>query len=824
MKKDLCILLVVMLLLIFLPEDIQSCDSITVKSPIILGSHLTATCTVSKTLCRGLEEEEFQFQWKLDNEFIPSTQYVQPFKNSTIVTFSKFSKTSAMLSCYITGVNKQLQLIDRKYIKAGYPPSPPSNLTCLLDLTSYFLKCAWQFGRDPLIDTNVTLLSIKLNNSCEIPDENKVDVNIIENKTSGLIQRDHFNPYKKLALWVTAVNALGSAASPVLCLVPAYEVKLDPPITNKATASVQSCVRIQWERGKKGSFIRSQEYQLRYRREEEKKWTEPLDIVGTLQETELCGLLSARMYHLQLRSIRATKTGEWSEWGPETLIMTLESAPIGKLETWWTQKESKEGLPRKILLMWKELRREDANALFVWYIVKISSGRDVIVCNTTALNCSFPAPKGVIRATIWAYNMAGHSQGTEIVFLQKAGEAVSSIRVSSKNSNSLYVTWVPKLSAIGYIIEWCKTSSNPDCEINWKKEPEGSSTSVLNDNVEPYQRYTVRLYPLYKEYVGSPVSADVYSIQRAPDKAPKLTLIRAAKTEVELSWKPVPMESLHGFLTGYTIFWTDPTGNEQYMDLKDSSGGYVIRNLEPLTVYKVVLRISSSGGSTTGTVMTIHTTLFDAMEVSVLIGILSLACVMIFVVVFILYIMKHERVKNRFWPSIPDPANSSMGKWDSVEQEKPRLAFNTKDVNQIITSDITILDGLAVKKPTTLELSKNSPFLKQDYSQKCNGQSQFTMENINTLKSYVNVADTVQYAKVISGGYREQSPPSSLYVRSDSTQPLLGDASPSPKNYENMWFHCHSQEDSVFFMEEQSQTDFPLLQALKIQYEGEAFS
>ncbi|CAH2221897.1 granulocyte colony-stimulating factor receptor [Pelobates cultripes] len=825
MRKNWCIMLVGMMLLIFLPGGSQSCDSITVNSPLIFGSRLTATCTVSRTLCRGLEEDEFQFKWKLDNDFIPSSQYMHPFKNTTTVTLDNFNKSSALLSCYIIGASKRMQLIDRKDVKAGYPPSPPTNLSCLMNLFDDKLNCTWELGKDPLIQTNVTLSSIKATSKCEASPEVKENIIPKEYKTSALIPRKQFNLYKKLAVSVTVKNALGSATS-TICLVPGHEVKLDPPVIEEATASVPGCVKLQWRNGKTGFYIVEQTYQLRYRKEDEKKWTEPADLGSGLNETSICGILSATKYHFQLRSIRASKTGVWSEWGHERTITTLESAPTGKLETWWKQTESKDGLQGRIQLLWKALKKHEANADHMWYVVKRSSGygsNDAILCNTTALNCSFSPSIGVMGATVWAYNTAGHSQGTEITFSIKKGELGSNFQVFPNDNYSLRVEWETKPSAKGYILEWYESSNNPDIEINWKREPQWSRNSVLNENIKPFQLYIIKLFPLYEEGVGAPVQKEMYSRQRAPDLAPKLTLIRASKSQAELSWEPIPLESQHGFITGYTIYWTDPNGVELFADLKATSREYVIGNLDSLTVYKVVLSISTSGGSTNGTVMTIYTTLFDENEVNMLIMVLCLSFITIIIVTFILCIMKHERMKKRFWPSIPDPANSSMGKWDSVKQEKPRMTLNTRDVNQIITSDITILEGWAGKKPATEDLPKDTPIFPQDHSVNFHVQSQSIIENMNTLMSYVNVLDTVQYAKVITGGYREQSPPSSLYIRSESTQPLLGDTSPSPTNYENMWFHCQNQEDSVFFMEEESQTHFPLLQELKIQDEEEPF-
>lgn len=79
--------------------------------------------------------------------------------------------------------------------------------------------------------------------------------------------------------------------------------------------------------------------------------------------------------------------------------------------------------------------------------------------------------------------------------------------------------------------------------------------------------------------------------------------------------------------------------------------------------------------------------------------------------------------------------------------------------------------------------------------------------------------ETVQYAQVVGDGYKgQQHAPPRLYLRSNSTQPLLLDPSPSPKPYENLWFHgapphgCPGDEGCS----EELPATFPLLQGLRI--------
>ncbi|KAM4699822.1 granulocyte colony-stimulating factor receptor [Discoglossus pictus] len=818
MQRDRGILLGEVLLFFFLPGT-HSCGTIAVESPIIqFGAPLTASCTLQQELCRGLEEEAVGLLWKLDGNIIPKSHYRSVQGNSSTVYFSNFNKSSGILSCYIKSV-KGLYLVNNVQINAGYPPSPPSNLSCLMNLTDEGLVCSWQPGRDPLIKTSAILLYSRSKGQCNISPENKTTCIPQEGQSSCTISRIHFNPTQKIVLWVTMQNALGSVDSTPLCLFPNNAVKLDPPIIERLDSlhSRPGCVSIEWRMAKLGTWI-EQWYQLRYRREWEINWTESQELIDGSLKNVLCGLSPASKYHFQLRCIKSHLRGYWSEWGTESSLITAEEAPKEMLITWWRKLQATE----QVQLLWKapqlkEVRRQTSYASPLWYIVKISPGHhnsDIAVCNTTALNCSFSLPSGTGKASIWAYNTAGSSPETELLFYDRNGPPASGIQVSPDSDQGLRVEWEQQVSAKGYILEWCKYSPSPDCEVNWKTELAGSRLSILRDNIKPLQMYTVWLYPLYENTVGSSVQINAYSRQGAPALSPKLQLTSYSKSQAALSWEPIPVEKRNGFITNYTVFWIYKNEKEQAATLNGSATSFVIRNLQPFSMYKVFLMSSTAGGSVNGTIMVLHTPLMDELETVMLV--LSITCILF--ITAMLCLCKHGRINKQLWPIVPDPANSSMGKWSPMLKEGAKVALNTsQDINQLITSDLIIVE--AEEK----NLQKHSSNFKQSYLESHSLQSPSTAQGLATLQSYVNIIDSVQYAQVITGGYRQQSPPASMYVRSDSTQPLLGDMSPSPQNYENMWFHS-KQEDSVFLVEEETLTDFPLLQGLKIHGEGEAFS
>ncbi|XP_018432060.1 PREDICTED: granulocyte colony-stimulating factor receptor [Nanorana parkeri] len=801
MQKDYSILLLEGTLLLMLVKEPWACRITLDSSVIHLGSPVLASCS---SYCPEIGKGVVV--WKLDNDLLPEAQYRNVQENTSSVYISSFNKTSGLLQCYVKN-SEGLQLMDEIHIRAGYSPSPPTNLSCLMKPLDNIVTCTWLPGEDSLLTTNVTLSGSRSVEQCLIPSKSEFNCTPKVRQNFCNISRGNYHFSKRLAVWVTVKNELGSATSAPVCFIPREEVKLDPIAFTEIKATTGGCIKLQWTYGKAG-FVKELKCQLRYRSEFQKEWAQTA--VEFSDETSHCGLLSVTKYHFQIRCIRKSQTGQWSEWGPSSSQITSESVPTGTLETWWKILETTEDSAMKIQLFWKALKKEEANANHIWYILKESTEllqKETPLCNTMALNCTFFLPRGIKRAFIWAQNTAGASLLKEIIFFPKNGEPVSRMYVSPNNEYSLRVEWEAQVSATAYVLEWCKSAQPTSSEIHWKTEFKGSNTSILQDNIEPYQMYTVTLYPVYKDSIGTPIQTNVYTKEKAPAFSPELKLASANESQIEVQWEPIPLEKRNGFITSYTVFWKDAHGKEDFSTLNGSVTRFKMKNILSFTTYEVLLRSSTAGGSVDSNKLTVHTTHLDNTNNTLMLLVLSPLLLLVTILVFIICLLKHERMKNQLWPIVPDPAKSQMGKWTSFMEETPRIMANPTDVTQFLTSDIAIVEGWQAKKPLTESHAKETPVTNTD--------------EINNWRSYVNT-DVVQYAQVITGGYREQSPPTSVYVRSDSTQPLLCDVSPSPQNYENMWFHSHHQEDNVFLVEEK-ETDFPLLQALQILENEESF-
>ncbi|KAM6313912.1 granulocyte colony-stimulating factor receptor [Podargus strigoides] len=814
------------LLLLLRPGGTLGCAWVAVGSPVVpLGSAVTASCTIRSDLCRGLEQGKVRITWMLDNEPLAGSQHRGPGGTEVSnLTLPQFNRTQAKLWCWVEW-NGTKQRVGMAEVTAGYPPAKPFNLSCTLSLRDYGLTCQWEQGADSHLPTSVTL-------KCA---GSRAQVVTGCTPQGGhrhcTVPRQLLQLYRQMEIWVTATNALGTAESQHLCIDPMDVAKLDPP----ALRSIQSipvqtdCLALAWEVA--GSNVHMElQCELRYRAPGDPAWALVTGIIGQAGTTQHCGFLFGTQYHFQMRCRRSLARGYWSEWSPGRNYTTHEKAPMGKLDAWWGARPAGAGGRLEVQLRWKAPRRREANGQVLGYRVTLSPrrrGRDPpTICNTTYTQCSFSAPAGTRRVYLSAYNAAGESAATEVVLLERKGQPLAGLRAVPEGEHSLWVHWeAPPAPVAAYVLEWQRVSSEPGhCSACWQMERDGAVTKALiQDSIEPFQRYNISVYPLYKDTVGVPVHTTAYSKQKAPSYAPKLRLKSISKSDAELCWEPVPVEMQNGFITSYTIFWANSTAQVSSAAVNSSLSSFVIRQLKPSTLYKVHIMASTAAGSTNGTSLTLVTVVLDDIEIQFLF--LTLGMSFVLLILLLICFQKNGRVKQQFWPSVPDPANSSLGTWVPAElQQEPLQAPGVREPGLATISTVTVLERAAGKLPPTrgkepsAETPVPSPALPQPYVRQegpgAPGQGWAATE---PPRGAAGSGEPVQYARVVGGGgYKgQQHGPPRLYLRSSSTQPLLLDPSPSPQPYENLCFHGAAPQGCPGDPEDLPAT-FPLLQGLRI--------
>ncbi|NXU14488.1 CSF3R factor, partial [Pardalotus punctatus] len=774
------------------------CASVAVGSSVVpLGSAVTASCTIQRELCHGLEQGNVRISWMLDSKFVAGSQHKGPGGTEVSnLTLPRFNRTQARLWCCVEW-NGTKQRVGMAEIRAGYPPAKPLNLSCVLNLSDYGLTCQWEQGTDSHLPTSIVLKCARPRAHCSVCHRDRAQAVTGCTPQGGhshcTVPRRLLQLYRQMEIWVSATNALGTAESEHLCIDPMDVVKLDPPTLQ----SIQSipfqtdCIALAWDVAQ-GTEHMELQCELRYRAPEDPAWALVTGIIGRAGTAQRCGFLFGTQYHFQMRCRRssASALAHWSEWSPGRNYTTHEKAPTGKLDAWWGAQPAGAGGRLEVQLRWKAPRQREANGRVLGYRVTLSPrrrGRDPpTICNTTHTQCNFSVPAGTRRLYLSAYNAAGESAPTEVVLLERKGQPLAGLRAVPGGEESLWVHWeAPLAPVVAYVLEWQRVTAEPEhCSSCWQMERDGAATAALiQDGIEPFQRYNISLYPLYKGTVGLPIHTTAYSQQKAPSHAPKLHLKRISKSEAELCWEPLPVEMQNGFITSYTIFWANSNTDVASATVNPSLSSFVIRGLKPSTLYKVHIMASTAAGGTNGTSLTLVTTVLDDTEIQFLF--LTLGLVFVLLMVLLICFQKNERMKEQLWPSVPDPANSSLGKWvPAAVPQEPFQVLASREPGPAAISTVTVLEGAPGKQPgrEPPALPAALPALPRPYVRQ------------------EGPGEPVQYARVGGEGYRGQR--------------LLPE--PPPRFYENLRGRGDGGGVGDWGFPEEPLATFPLLQGLRI--------
>ncbi|XP_032083015.1 granulocyte colony-stimulating factor receptor [Thamnophis elegans] len=808
-----------------------SCSHLAVNSSVVvLGGNITASCTIWRNHCHIAKDSKIQIVWKLRNQQLRGPQY--SFSDGVEVsniTVGPFKEPVTPLSCCVQehGIPQVMNLTQ---ILAGYPPCQPQNFTCVFNITSKSLACQWDPGWDSLLPTRVALKGFRSSRECKalapiadcIPETGQ---------HSCIFQRLELQLYQKMLFWVSVENALGNVTSEHLCADPMDLAWLEPPTIQdiKPLSEESDCMVVRWEAGK-DSKLMEQACDLRYQVEGSLEWSLVHNITTSSRQIRQCSFLFGSLYHFQMRC-RRLPLSYWSSWSPAKLFTTHEKAPSGALDAWWKLREAEKGT--EVQLLWKPMKPHEANGQILGYWAALSTtqhmGNSLSLCNTTQRQCTFLMPPGAERIYLSAYNSRGASQPTEIFLLEKKGQPVLKIQASPHNEKSFQLWWdPPRTPATGYIVEWHRvTSAAEESSIGWQKLHNGSiRETLIQEDIEPFQRYQISVYPLYRDKVGVPQSIEAYTRQKAPASSPKIHPQNIGVSTAEVWWNPLPVEDQNGFITGYTLFWIDPNEEVRSVAVNASVDTLTISGLRPSRMYSLHLMASTMGGSTNGTSLVITTKDMEYLDITIVYLLIGLLLAMI--IGMVICFQKSKRMKTQFWPSVPDPANSSLGKWaPTVLQEETLQAPKACELSPVIVSAILVIEA-DEKKCLSCGKSEPSPATEGSPAAPSDSGAREAKGAVPTDGSgpttYMNNPEPVQYAKVLAGSYRTQQQASpTIYIRSSSRQPLLHSLTPSPKPYKNLWFHSEQperttpssfQEETVFL--DGALLDFPLLQGLKV--------
>ncbi|XP_067867169.1 granulocyte colony-stimulating factor receptor-like isoform X2 [Heterodontus francisci] len=829
-------------------SEASECIRISVSANTVhWGSALVATCTITNISCAmGHTAPASRILWRLDNRDIPRTQYIIVNKTVSQVNIPAINQAVGLLSCQFHQ-GSRLTLRNGVRIHAGFPPDKPANLTCVTTLKNKVsMTCSWDPGRDPHIPTNYTLRRIKNLAKCHNHEANAESSDCVsQDSRSCRVPRHKLRLFSTDDISVLAQNVLGSTESDILCLDAMDAVKLERPVITFVSGDPVSshCLIIPWML----EINQPMKCELQYRDRHEPAWNQMVAFINNQQrEQRLCQLSAGTEYRVRLRCMILGRMGYWSDWSLERSGHTSESPPVGIPDVWWHFEDSTQDRKMYIQLFWKELTDSEVNGRIRGYRVTYrpepnTSHPEITLCNTTSLSCRISAPKGAGNICVRAYNSAGESPAALLTVktVRQAAMAPLLMKVSviPISEHSLQINWsAPKASLLGYVVEWCEISDGIPCEINWKKVSSESTSSVLQENIEPMKRYAISIYPLHWKGLVHPVSTEAYSRQGAPLIGPKVWGKHIWKSQAEVMWDKIPINKRQGFIRNYTIFYSDKKGPVQYIVRNALERRYTLTGLLAATDYQVHVMATTDAGGTNGSVLNITTKKYDDGNILTILAWLFPLLLLLMSLLLLLCFLRRRMMTGQLWTKVPNPANSTLASWSPGSQPQnwncsegapdyivSSFTFLQRDTGQDTAFAVKSIHLVEDKKPMSINSNTKSP----NGGESLNGVSEDQANAVHT--PYHNLSGVAQYATVLHYKDRKTLPP--LFLRSDSTQPLLHELTQSPKHYESPWFTMSADNDGelaqevsfsdIVVGEEEIWKTFPLLRGLVSEHNGD---
>ncbi|XP_064003542.1 interleukin-23 receptor [Pogoniulus pusillus] len=405
-------------------------------------------------------------------------------------------------------------------ILAGYPPDPPSNLSCTIREDSDSLGCAWDVGRPTELLTNYTLhlrgMVMVAEDAEKDEEEEKVFTAGSPVPLRALHGRTHY------LAWVQASNALGAARStpqhldmqqlvvPTLPLaIGAETMETSPPSTT-----------IHWRRQTRLENVHCEE---RHKATGTLAWhVEVWDGEEQHRSRSWHSLQSNTQYVFQVRCRLSPTDGPWSSWGTPFLYTTPEAAPTKAPDTWRRLGPALPNGSQDVTVLIKPLAPQDARGRILGYAVTTKTTKgSLLLCNTSSTACRVLLPPGAHTLHITAHNSKGASSPATIAFGQGTNSqeefpAPLAVEVKPENQSRTLVTWQQpqhsRRSPLWFIVEWVSTTQySQEEQYFWKKVPHQETHTYIQEGTAAGGHLNVSVYAVYPDGVSKPSSGQVPS-------------------------------------------------------------------------------------------------------------------------------------------------------------------------------------------------------------------------------------------------------------------------------------------------------------------------
>ncbi|XP_038854838.1 interleukin-6 receptor subunit beta-like [Salvelinus namaycush] len=477
-----------------------------------------------------------------------------------------------------------------------------------------------------------------------------------------------------------------TASSPSLCLNAIDAVKLPTPVLSNVSAvrGKPRCLKLQWTTNTSFPVTRKHIsngallFQVQYSTEEQ---PEPKTVKVDLRPEREQGLFSAStclfsastLYTLMMRYRYNSTLSHWSDWSPTQQQCTEVAAPSTVPQLWRTVQPVGGADMRRVTLLWKSPPRSQVKCSVPWFNISCctegsQNALHTWVCNALSVSdtsCHLTLPPERCSCTLSMSNPAGISPPATITIsstTDTAPKALVDVSVTALDDSRLEVRWTalesPSLSS--FLVEWWALSETASYTPYWQRLSHNASKIIITEGVWPKLCYKVTVRPEYDAETGEELSVEAYTRQEAPSAGPKPVVQELSSSAVVLQWEPVPLEQRHGFIRYYTLYIQSEEETPEVVVVPGDSLRYQLSGLSGLYRIHMVAH-TDAGGSPPGPML-------DVVVGGVVLVDTILWCsipTVLTVLILLNCLQWRQRIKQNLWPTVPDPAHSSLSTWNT---------------------------------------------------------------------------------------------------------------------------------------------------------------
>ncbi|XP_040916831.1 interleukin-31 receptor subunit alpha [Toxotes jaculatrix] len=434
-------------------------------------------------------------------------------------------------------------------------------------------------------------------------------------------------------------------------------------------------------------------------------------------------------YTVRLRHRYLGPESPWSPWSNARQGRTAEDAPSAAPAFWRRVEQADKNGLRLVSLLWKPLPHFLANGRSLFYNVTCQTESAQILndhgscrdLHHTRTSCTLLLPTERCSCALTASNSAGTSPEAQIWLLgasETEPPSPSQITASPLDDNSFDVSWTAPVdqSVSGFVVEWFVVREKNSSIRHWEKLNSSCTSLVITEGVKPMERYAVSVKVLYGERgPGKNRTLHIYTRQGAPSAGPNVEVQQISRGTVELSWRPVPVELLRGFIRNYTLFYTAANQPARSVFVPGHVHRYSLENLSPGNYYIFMQANTDAGTGAAGRMVNVH---IGSEEISIVMCVVLPLILTLMVLALMACLAQNNMVKQKLCQFVPDPSNSSLAHWKpktTLESMKPLPVLEKPEIKN---SEVILLGES--------KLQNNGPDQATSYQSICNLETYYS--------------------------------------------------------------------------------------------------